>query len=104
MFDARRRGKEGACKPAPELEGVGVAKRYHVVVYALPQNAEAVLCRIFDDALQRHAVAAFGRPERGRRFGNGSFEGDGIGGVDCDMSDFCDHQRGMPRGEARGKA
>jgi len=104
VFHPGRFRKEGAGERTPLLEAFGFAEVDHVMIHALPIDAEPVTGRILFDLLQAHAVAAFGRTEMRCRLGNRGFEGIRFRGIDGDIRNFSNHAGGMDRRRERGKS
>lgn len=95
VLDHRGFYEERTGKRAPLLEALGLAKRDHVCIDALPADDQTILGRVLDNALESHGMASSRRLEMGSSLANSSFECVGTGGINRDVSDFGNHPSAM---------
>src|ERR1700735_3388817 len=96
VLDFRRRGEAMADQLAPFLKVGGAAEIDGVGLDRLPFDEQAIARRLFDRALQLHAVAALGALEQWRGVFHAGFELGFHAGLDVDLGDFGNHFIWLP--------
>src|SRR5690349_18907451 len=91
VLDLRRVGEAVADQLAPFREIGRAAEIDRVVLDRVPLHEQPVAHRLFDRALQRHAGAAFGTLEQGRRLLHAGFELGFHAGLHVDLRDLEEH-------------